>query len=66
MGCVVSGEHPVMDGQRHGIGVEGAARPEAAEEAAFYVAHLEGRPHGYIRNFRTGIDMQWRAKAVAL
>ena len=70
MGCVVSGAHPVMDGQRHGIRVEGAAPPhdsdEAADEAAFYVAHLEGRPHGYIRNFRTGIDMQWKAKAVAL
>ncbi|MEG0004101.1 DUF5710 domain-containing protein [Comamonas sp.] len=71
MGCVVSGEHPVMDGQRHGIGVEGAvpigaAAPQDADEAAFYVAHLEGRPHGYIRNFRTGIDMQWKAKAVAL
>ena len=69
MGCVVSGEHPVMDGQRHGIGVEGGAAIGApvqqdADEAAFYVAHLEGRPHGYIRNFRTGIDMQWKARAV--
>ncbi|WP_159917193.1 DUF5710 domain-containing protein [Pantoea sp. 18069] len=79
MGCVVSGEHPVMDGQRHGIAVEGTVHtgaaagaavhtgtvPDDADEAAFYVAHLEGRPHGYIRNFRTGIDMQWKAKAVA-
>jgi hypothetical protein len=69
MGCVVSGEHPVMDGQRHGIGVEGgvaigAAVQDDAHQAAFYVAHLEGRPHGYIRNFRTGIDMQWKARAV--
>lgn len=76
MGCVVSGEHPLMDGERHGIGVEGAVHtggvhigapvPDDADEAAFYVAHLEGRPHGYIRNFRTGIDMQWKARAVVL
>lgn len=61
MGCVVSGEHPVMDGQKHRIAVEGVS---PGEDEAFYIGHLDARANGYIKNLRTGIDMQWKAKSV--
>lgn len=63
MGCVVSGEHPVMDGKKHQIAVEGAA-PGGVE--AFYIGHLAARASGYIKNPQTGIDMQWKSKGYRL
>lgn len=67
MGCVVSGEHPVMDGKKHRIAVEGAGagNGEAGGEA-FYIGHLAARSSGYIKNPQTGIDMQWKAKGYRL
>lgn len=63
MGCVVSGEHPLMDGQKHAIRVEG----EGADGAGgFYIGHLKERASGYIRNEKTGVDMQWKSKGYAL
>ena len=63
LGCVVSGEHPIMDGQKHRISVEGDKR---GERAGFYVGHLDGHPAGYIKNNRTGVDMKWRSKGYSL
>lgn len=63
IGCVVSGEHPIMDGKKHRIGVEGDKK---GEKAGFYVGHLDGHPAGYIKNNRTGIDMKWKSKGYAL
>lgn len=63
IGCVVGGEHPIMDGKKHRIGVEGDKR---GEKAGFYVGHLDGHPAGYIKNNRTGIDMKWKSKGYAL
>ncbi len=65
MGCVVSGEHPVMDGKKHHIAVEGAASGSGDGEA-FYIGHLAARASGYIKNPRTGIDMQWKSKGYRL
>ncbi len=63
MGAVVTGEHPIMDGQKHRIATEGDAR---GEQAGFYVGHLDGHPAGYIKNNRTGDEMRWKSKGYAL
>ncbi len=63
LGCIVAGEHPIMDGQKHRIGVDGDRK---GEQAGFYVCHLDGHPAGYIKNNRTGIDMKWKAKGYSL
>nr|BCU00973.1 hypothetical protein [uncultured bacterium] len=63
LGCIVSGEHPIMDGKRHRITVEGDKK---GEQAGFYVGHLDGHPAGYIKNNRTGLDMKWKSKGYTL
>jgi putative DNA primase/helicase len=65
LGCVVKGDHPVMDGQKHRISVEGEKHSEKAG-SGFYVGHLNGHPAGYIKNNKTGIDMKWKSKGYAL
>ncbi|CAI10570.1 plasmid-specific DNA primase (plasmid) [Aromatoleum aromaticum EbN1] len=63
MGCNVTDEHPIMDGKKHRIGVEGDKK---GEHAGFYVGHLDGHPAGYIKNNRTGIEMKWKSKGYSL
>ena len=63
LGCVVDGKHPIMDGAKHRIAVEGDKK---GEQAGFYVGHLDGHPAGYIKNNKTGIDMKWKSKGYAL
>lgn len=63
LGCVVSGEHPIMDGKKHRVSVEGDKK---GERAGFYVGHLDGHPAGYISNNRTGVDMKWKSKGYSL
>ncbi|MBS0551385.1 MAG: strawberry notch family protein [Proteobacteria bacterium] len=63
VGCELSGDHPVMDGRTHRIGVEGDRK---GEQAGFYVAHLDGHPAGYIKNNRTGVEMTWKSKGYVL
>ncbi len=57
--CQVDGNHPMMDGQTHRIKVAGDKR---SEKSGFYVAHLDGRPAGYFKNNRTGVETRWKAK----
>ena len=63
LGCVVDGQHPIMDGAKHRIVVEG---DKSSEHSGFYVGHLDGHPAGYIKNNRTGVDMKWKSKGYAL
>lgn len=63
LGCVVSGDHPIMDGKKHRVSVEGDKK---GERAGFYVGHLDGHPAGYISNNRTGVDMKWKSKGYSL
>ncbi len=63
MGCIVEGEHPVMDRVKHRIAVAGDVK---GEHAGFYVGHLDWHPAGYIKNNRTGIDMKWKSKGYVL
>lgn len=65
IGCVVSGEHPIMDGKKHRISVEGE-KPSERAGSGFYVGHLDGHPAGYMKNNKTGIDMKWKAKGYTL
>ncbi|MBK7676632.1 MAG: hypothetical protein IPJ27_18730 [Candidatus Accumulibacter sp.] len=57
IGCVVSGEHPIMDGQNHRISVEGEKHSEKAG-SGFYVGHRDGHRADYIKNNKTGIDLE--------
>ena len=62
-GCLVDGNHPVMDGSTHRIKVEG---DKSGEKSGFYVAHLDGHSAGYFKNNRTGIETRWKAKGYSL
>ncbi|WP_430233734.1 zincin-like metallopeptidase domain-containing protein [Nitrosomonas communis] len=63
LGCLVDGEHPIMDGTKQRITTEG---DKSGEKSGFYVGHLDGYPAGYIKNNRTGIEMKWRVKGYSL
>jgi antirestriction protein ArdC/phage/plasmid primase-like uncharacterized protein len=65
LGCVISGEHPVMDGKSHRISVEGE-KYSANSGSGFYVAHLDGHPAGYAKNNKTGQEENWKAKGYVL
>jgi phage/plasmid primase-like uncharacterized protein len=65
VGCVVGGEHPIMDGQKHRISVSGEKHSENAG-SGFYVGHLDGHPAGYVRNNKTGVEMNWKSKGYTL
>ncbi len=62
-GCVVDGNHPVMDSTKQRIQVEG---DKPTEKSGFYVVHLDGHPAGYFKNNRTGQEIRWKAKGYAL
>ena len=50
---------PVMDGLPHRVPV---ASDKGAETSGAYIGHLEGRkPGGYIKNFKTGVELNWKA-----
>lgn len=63
LGCVVDGDHPIMDGSKQRIAVDGDRR---GETAGFYVGHLDGHPAGYIKNNRTGEELRWKSKGYTL
>ena len=63
MGAIVSGEHPIIDGNPHRIQMDG---DKQGEKAGFYVAHLDGIPAGYIKNNRTGSELKWKCKGYVL
>lgn len=63
IGCIVSGDHPVMDGTPQRIATVG---DKQGEKAGFYVAHLDGHPAGYIKNNRNGAELKWKSKGYSL
>lgn len=63
VGCIISGDHPVMDGNKHRISVEGDKK---GEQAGFYVGYFDGHPAGYIKNNRTGIEIKWKSKGYVI
>jgi putative DNA primase/helicase len=65
IGCVLSGEHPIMDGTKHRISVEGEKFSKNSG-SGFYVGHLDGYPAGYMKNNKTGVELTWKAKGYTL
>ncbi len=63
MGLRLGDALPVMDGTEQRAPVEGDRR---GERGGFYVAHLDGHPAGYIKNHRTGVEINWKAKGYSL
>ena len=63
IGAVVDGEHPIMDGAKHRIFVEG---DKPKERSGFYVGHLDGHPAGFMQNNRTGQKYTWKSKGYVL
>lgn len=67
-GLLVQGEHPIMDGERHRVPVEGA---KGKKTDGMYVAFAlkpgeKGVPAGFIANNRTGVQFNWKSKGYAL
>lgn len=65
IGCVISGEHPIMDGVKHRISVVGEKFSKNAG-SGFYVGHLDGHPAGYMKNNKTGAEITWKSKGYTL
>jgi len=65
VGCVISGEHPIMDGKKHRITVEGENFTKNSG-SGFYVGHLDGHPAGYMKNNKTGVEANWKSKGYVL
>lgn len=63
MGCVVTGDHPIMDGKKHRIATND---DKSGQKTGFYVGYLDGHPAGYIKDNRTGDEMRWKSKGYAL
>lgn len=63
LGCIISHDHPIMDGKKHRIQVEGDKK---SAKSGFYVGYLDGHPAGYIANNRTGVDLKWKSKGYVL
>lgn len=63
LGCLVTGEHPIMDGNKHRIALD---TDKKSERSGFYVAFLDGHPVGYIKNNRTGVETKWKSKGYLL
>jgi putative DNA primase/helicase len=62
-GLLVEGEHPIMDGHKHRIAVQGGKR---GARDGFYVGYLDGHPAGRIINHKTGTDETWQSKGYVL
>ncbi|EDB8709740.1 DUF1738 domain-containing protein [Salmonella enterica subsp. enterica serovar Schwarzengrund] len=57
------GDHPIMDGKKHRVPVDGG-KPGTLD--GFYVGYLDGHPAGRIINNKTGTDITWKSKGYAL
>ena len=49
---------PLMDGMLHRVPVDG---DRGVERSGAYKGHLDGRPAGFIQNFKTGERVTWKA-----
>lgn len=56
-------EDPVMDGEIHRCSVAGSKR---GSFDGSYVGHLDGRPSGWIKNYKTGGEAKWKSEGVEL
>lgn len=54
-GLIVEGS-PIMDGKRHRVPVVGGKH---GAKDGMYVGYLDGKPSGFIQNFKTGHEEKW-------
>lgn len=67
MGFDVSGEHPIMDGQKHRCRVDTDKNGVSHNSGSgMYVAGLDVHPWGYAMNNKTGEETKWKAKGYNL
>ncbi len=60
-GLIIDGV-PLMDGKLHRVAVEG---DKGGQTSGAYVGHVSGQlPAGYIQNFRSGAQVNWKADGV--
>ncbi|MDR2925502.1 MAG: DUF5710 domain-containing protein [Azoarcus sp.] len=59
MGLVMTGEHPIMDGRRHRVQVEGSKNGTLDGS---YIGFTDSHPAGQGLNFKTGEKENWKAK----
>ena len=62
-GFILDGGHPIMDGHRHRVPVDGDRR---GQTGGYYVGYLDGRPAGYYKNHRTGVAANWKTLGYSL
>lgn len=58
-GLILKGQ-PIMDGQLHRVPVVG---DKAGQTSGAYVGYLDGRPAGFIQNFKQATEDRWKAGA---
>jgi len=63
VGSNKQGDHPIMNGQKHRVPVEGGKKGALD---GYYVVHTDGRPAGRIINYKTGVDVAWKSEGHAL
>lgn len=57
-GLIIEGD-PVADGKIHNVPVEGARN--AGNQSGRYLLHLDDYPAGWIKNWKTGDELNWQA-----
>lgn len=69
IGCILDADtdkgqkHPIMDGKKHRITVEGDKK---GEKSGFYVIYTDGHPAGFMQNNRTKEELRWSSKGNVL
>lgn len=58
-GLILDGD-PIMDGKIHRVQVEG---DKLNQKSGAYSGHLDGRPAGYIQNYKTDERVNWKAQS---
>lgn len=53
-------DDPIMDGKLHRVKVEG---DKHQERSGAYAAHLDGRPAGFVQNYKTDFKENWKAQS---
>lgn len=65
IGCILDADtdkgqkHPIMDGKKHRITVEGDKK---GEKSGFYIIYTDGHPAGFMQNNRTKEELRWSSK----